>query len=607
MIDGYWLELGRYTGTGLGAFYHTAGTASVSLVTFVGAYGDGRYELTGSSAVLKNPYLFQVSYGLNGYSSTGYFLQTDGKHYASLAYIGLGWNDGGTGTYDLRGGTFVVTNYIGLGSLGSARTGTTPADGTFLFTGGTLTDGGGDADLAVRVSADNRGTFRGNGTVDFSGDLENNGVVTAVGGTLDMSGFASVDSTIENDDGYGWYAKGVGLLQLPDVSVGTGAQSVNWGEAPGDAEIDLVNSVNAAFDNVTGAGNLTVELVGEEHATLPAAAPSGEQFIGLWKIAFSGSYSGNYDLTLRYDDSVIGTNAPSGYYWNGSAWTALSGTLSGNRITFADLSSAPGLSGTPVWFALTGPVPPFVEDFEAYLEGDSITNYHGWTGSGGVIATSTAAYGSSFLGGYIPLDRGVTNPVSTTSDRVWTEFYGKLALWAQDSPPSLDSDATAMLYVNSNAYPVVYDGATDAWAEKTTAYSGGGSALYATGAWARVTLFHHYTNKTWALFMDNVLVAEQITFINESVSDYARVSLYGGKTWFDDLSVRTMYNSTLDGNNDGDSLVDAWEIHYLNTIDYGDADDPDGDGADNEKEQTDGTDPNNPASRIYDGLLLRLL
>jgi hypothetical protein len=594
---------------GTGMFYHTGGTVHVPYAHYVGAYGEGRYELTGSDAVHDNYYLVVGFSGIEKGPGRGYFLQTDGSHTSSVCYLGCGWDDGGPAdTYDLRGGTLTVQGGIYIGYLMSSRLGSIPLDGRFLFTGGTLTDGGADADIVVRYASTERGTFRGKGTVDFTGDLYNNGIVTAVGGTLDMSGFASVINYVENDGGYGWYARGVGLLQLPDVAVGTGAQSVNWGESASDTAIDLVNSANVVFDNVSGAGDLTVELVGERHGTLPGAAPSGKQFIGLWTIAFSGSYSGNYDLTLRYDDSVIGTDAPSGYYWNGSAWTALSGTLSsGSRITFADLSSAPGLSGTKTWFALTAPIPPFVEDFEAYSEGESITNYHGWTGSGGVIATSTAAYGSSYLGAYVPFEGGVTNAMSTTADRVWTEVYGKLALWAQTTAPTVDSSATAMLYVNSNAYPVVYDGATDAWSAKTTAYSGGGSTQYSTGDWARVTLFHHYTNKTWALFMDNVLVAEQITFINESASQYARVSLYGGETWFDDLSVRALYGSTLDGNNDGDNLIDAWEIHYLNTIDYGDTDDPDGDGADNLREQYDGTDPRDPTSRMHYGLLLRLL
>ena len=248
----------------------------------------------------------------------------------------------------------------------------------------------------------------------------------------------------------------------------------------------------------------------------------------------------------------------------------------------------------------TARVLPFFEDFESdYGNGNAITDYHGWTGDSDAVATSTAAIDGS-LGGYVPAESAISNEfLSGSSDRMWTDLQYVPALWGQDEDPVIECGLTATFYLNSNGYPVVSAGPA-AWLVKTTTPDGDAVTPYTTGAVARATVLHNYRNKTWALFFDEVLVAEQLGFVDDAISSFSLFGVSGGETEMDNLSITNMYPAgfPLSGgaDQDDDGLADVWEIHYLDTIAYDENDDPDSDYASNLREQTYGTDPLDPLS-----------
>jgi len=236
---------------------------------------------------------------------------------------------------------------------------------------------------------------------------------------------------------------------------------------------------------------------------------------------------------------------------------------------------------------------PFMENFESdYTDGDAISDYHGWTGNSACVATSTAAITGS-LGGYVPSDNAITNEfLSGSLERVWTDMNVVITMWTDATAPTLDTSATAQFYVNSNGYPVVADGST--WVTKTTTPAGDAITPYASGA-ARATMFNNYSNHTWAICLDGVLIAEQIDFADSSVDSYTRFSV-NGEAEFDDLTISET-TPNLTGDQDNDGLIDVWEVQYFNSITaYSGSDDPDGDGASNARELEYGTDPTNPNS-----------
>jgi Bacterial TSP3 repeat len=68
-----------------------------------------------------------------------------------------------------------------------------------------------------------------------------------------------------------------------------------------------------------------------------------------------------------------------------------------------------------------------------------------------------------------------------------------------------------------------------------------------------------------------------------------------GSTYYQ-FSEATGVLTVIDPDSDGDGLSDSWELANFGTLDYNGLDDPDGDGASNEQEETAGTNPNSAAS-----------
>ena len=236
---------------------------------------------------------------------------------------------------------------------------------------------------------------------------------------------------------------------------------------------------------------------------------------------------------------------------------------------------------------------PFVEDFESnYTNGNSIISQHYWMGDSSAIATSSVAINGA-LGGLVQSQASVSNLFMAGSEkRMWTDLNTVPTMWTDATAPAIDATATAIFYVNSNGYPVVSDGA--AWVEKTTTPVGLAISPYTSGV-ARATIFHNYNNKTWALFIDGILAAEELSFIDTSASSYSMI-VVNGQTEFDDLSIGGTGTTGFTDDQDADGLLDVWEIQYLNNIGYTGSEDPDGDSASNAREQAFSTDPLDPNS-----------
>ena len=209
----------------------------------------------------------------------------------------------GTGSVLQTGGTCSVSGTLVVGETGQ---------GAYEFQGGTL---GGSGGLNVRQSLAAKGVFQGNGTVGLTGALANNGQVVANGygtpSTLNLSSMNSVNNPIENphENGTnGWFARNLGRLELPAVRLMPTATTYNWGESswrPTDPEIDLVNSVQMAFDSpINGAGPFGISLLDPARPDVPTP-PEGFQFVGVWDFQPpTGLTFGTVGLTFRYDDTL---------------------------------------------------------------------------------------------------------------------------------------------------------------------------------------------------------------------------------------------------------------------------------------------------------------
>ncbi len=386
------LQIGKYGGVNgaHGYFNHSAGTVTTKNV-YVGAYADGTYNISGTAALNIDSGVGELGIGYGGVywkgnqrGTAGIMTQSGSSSVDTHGLrLGRGWDDGSTGIYNMEGGT-LNAGYLYMGILDSTRgngaggVADTPSvgvmnqsggtvtvgavdgiylgvdsyagsSGTYNYTGGTLTDGTNDMPLVVRFSAGSVGTFRGRGTVDFSGLLRNNGQVIADGGVLDLTGFTSVTNndafgTQQGDGSYaGWYAVNGGRLDLPGITVSSNG-SYNCGEAAGDVTNDLVNSVQMTFSGVMGTGTFSMAVLDPTNSVSAPPSDDWTVCLGIWDVTNSGFTFESVDASFCYDTVPLG-DLPEGalrlYQYIDAEWVQVTTAVDAdnNRALVAGIDS----------------------------------------------------------------------------------------------------------------------------------------------------------------------------------------------------------------------------------------------------------------------------
>jgi hypothetical protein len=166
--------------------------------------------------------------------------------------------------------------------------------------------GSGAVSMSLGRHAQSLATLRGWGDVEFTGDLQNNGIVVADGWatdqdrTLDLSTMASVANVYDNTGSNGWYAVNRGKLVLPALSVPAGGSTQRWGESSGDTTIDMVNSVEIGLTGVSAPGSLSLALLATNHSEVVGAIVNP---IAVWHLSSDFTVSAA-DIRIRYDDAA---------------------------------------------------------------------------------------------------------------------------------------------------------------------------------------------------------------------------------------------------------------------------------------------------------------
>ncbi len=240
---------------------------------------------------------------------------------------------------------------------------------------------------------------------------------------------------------------------------------------------------------------------------------------------------------------------------------------------------------------------PWTDDFETgYIENTPLNGgAKGWTASDtGVKAQSGVKHLGAFAA-FIPSEAGVTNLFSGAPQKVWIDMYVRPTLQSLYAPgdPTVDATATAFFFFQSNGFARVRNGSL--W-ENKTGNPVNGSQFY------RVTVFENHTTDKWALFINGVMVADQLVFANPGAG-FTSLAVRNG-AYLDNVFVSTYFPQAGDLNGvlstddaDADSSADVWELHYFgNKLTYGAGADPDGDGRFNEEEWATSTDPTSASS-----------
>jgi hypothetical protein len=365
----------------------------------------GYYNLSGGTLTIGSGQFVQV-----GYTGTGVFTQTGGtlKLSGGSSYIGIGnRNAGSNGTYRYMAGSIaqgLPTDNASLtvGLVGATNTGTFRGNGVVALTG-SLTNNGqiiaegytaasiagvvnlqnyvGDV-TTVPVTIEIQNTA-GNSVIEthtvnldsagrysftLTSALSSGNYIAAAKAShwlaqdmpftitssssvsdslLDLSSFGSVGSSVTSAaNGYGWYAQSAGSLKLPPISVAAGSNTYNWGEDPSHTSINLVNSAQFTFHNVTTAGTFSGTLLASDCSSVPIPSPippagvyriPATKVLGIWNFVSGNLIFDSFDLTIRYDSLAAGSDEPNLKImrFDNGYWVNVGGTIDTTKHTIS--------------------------------------------------------------------------------------------------------------------------------------------------------------------------------------------------------------------------------------------------------------------------------
>ena len=239
----------------------------------------------------------------------------------------------------------------------------------------------------------------------------------------------------------------------------------------------------------------------------------------------------------------------------------------------------------------SGSTVPWSDDFEDYTNNQPLHLTNGWLATTNAVKAQNVVKRDNFAA-YVPSEAAVSNTFSGSKTKVWLDFYAQRSF--RDQAPAVASNETAVFYFNESSNAVVRNGTT--WVTNTTDAVGGAAGKYGTGTWVRITVCLNYTTHKWAFFVEDELLGQGLSFVDQTVNGFEWMTVTN-KAYLDDIWVSTNYptngaNGELMGDLDGDSMPDAWEVHYFGNItSEGYGDDADSDGRASQDEYADGTDP----------------
>lgn len=184
---------------------------------------------------------------------------------------------------------------------------------------------------------------------------------------------------------------------------------------------------------------------------------------------------------------------------------------------------------TSAALAVTNTV-PFSDDFESYSNNTPlIDGTNGWYASSSAVIVQNNTVYSGTKAARIPPANSLSNLFTQVFDsNIWVSMRARPSLddisgMADDQIASND---TAIFYVSTSGYCVVYNGA-NGWTELATKLGGAAAPQITNNAWARLDLRLDHSNRCWALFANYQLLSTNIAFANTNWNSFSSFNVQG--------------------------------------------------------------------------------
>lgn len=201
------------------------------------------------------------------------------------------------------------------------------------------------------------------------------------------------------------------------------------------------------------------------------------------------------------------------------------------------------------------------EDFSGFNTGDALTGgtKGTWTSVNAII-TNQSAY-SSPNAAYFGEGSSATNTIDVnnpTPSRVWTDFRIKPALGVQPGG-EIPTGVQTLFFFDTDGY-IQYRQGT-AWITASNNIFGGAVGVVTDDAWQRISVFQDYTAKTFAIVLNDVVIAQDIPFVNTG-SKYLQFTLNNqdNSALLDNIRIYNSLPSELNASSNHIETADAGEL-----------------------------------------------
>lgn len=275
------------------------------------------------------------------------------------------------------------------------------------------------------------------------------------------------------------------------------------------------------YETVGGTVNVTVDPPAPPEPTSLDATASPGQVALSWTAA---QYATSYDVKR--------STSPGGFFATIDSTTETSYTdlsAEGGTTYYYVISAVNGTGTSPdsaEAIAVVLHVIPFTEDFESRTLSD-LDGQNGWRATNTVVETEIAVTNQT---GSIATESGYAEQSFFGREtNVWTDMRVQPVFCPDE--PNMDPEATVGLYFNTNGNPVAYNGLVPVTLSNATVTA---------GTWTRVTINSDYASRTWALYIDSVLVESDLGFYSGGATNFTQFEVRGAgndNALFDDILI----------------------------------------------------------------------